>query len=1016
MKNITYISAGAGSGKTTRIIEKLVNAIKDEKNPCRPSEIMMTTYTRAAAQEMQERAKKKLLELNMPKEANEMGAATIGTIHSVCLRFIQKYWYLIGISPDCQQMDENDFNSYVDQSLFDQVSTEDMILLEKWRKTLDWKKSDGKYTKPYIAFWRDWLRTMVNKVRYYHIDDIDDIEQSRKKSIEEINDVFARYAFIETEYKQCKEDLIKVLRTKTNKDGTLQKAASDRIEYLKAYKPETCNGKIEDKYLKPVKIVEDCLDLLQAWELYASRVVFTNDRKEAAINIVDKLFKILIQWREEYQNYKQTHKMLDYNDMEVYFSQLLDKDEVKAEISNYKLVLVDEFQDCNPMQIDIFKRISDLVPRSIWVGDPKQAIYGFRGTDTALVKEVSNLIVEGKNGCHRDSLETSYRSRPELVDYVKNEFLTIFKNAPFDLPEDEIKLEPGRICKISSPCLQSWIIKKGNFSALAYEIKNLVESQDTYVEPKDQPERLAQYGDIAILVRKNSTIAKITKALREFGVPFFATEDNDQDAQPIEHQLLMALAQYKLSPKYRPHLRADILHLLNDIPSQDLLNDYLANISVTLDENKKRQYNEQYEWKTDDDLIQRIDQIITDCYANGLYDTLATLVDQLRIYDLVAMWGDSEIRRSNISRTLRLAKDFDHHCEILEISKPTFAGYAEYMANAQAKTELDLNSPSVKVLTMHKSKGLEWPIVIYYDGDNDFAEDKKIVEREFFSIREQRNADQTYWLRVFPCIINDGTARRCLYNESYFSESKQRVEADETRLRYVAYTRARDILITIRADKDGSVYTPDSTPRTYTLIDTDKTKQKVSDLTYLVNPSTNGITSALKQSELTKVDSITIPKEKDDARMSTIGTCIHNIYAAYDAAMDEQSAIAMAQKIIESLKLSEILNSKEVIEAIRSLYNYLNKNHGAPTSIGHEVPFAFVRKNGQLLRGEIDLLWYTQDGIVLVDYKNIQGEEANPEHYASQMEAYREVIESVGLKCKGIVLFYATLGQIIELK
>ena len=1007
MKNITYISAGAGSGKTTRIIDELVNAITNEKR--RPSEIMMTTFTRAAAQEMQERAKKKLLELNMPKEANEMGAATIGTIHSVCLRFIQKYWYLIGISPDCQQMDENDFNSYVDQSLFDKVSIEDMVNFEKWRKVLDWKKRDGKKIKPkpYIAFWRDWLRTMVNKVRYYHIDDL---KQSRTKSIAEINAVFARYAFIETEYEQCKEDLIKVLSTKTKKDGTLQKAASDRIEYLKTYKPETYNGKVGIKVLTGIE------DEFQTWELYASRVVFTNDRREAAINIVDKLFNILIQWRDEYQSYKQTHKMLDYNDMEVYFSQLLEKDEVKAEISNYKLVLVDEFQDCNPMQIDIFKRISDLVPRSIWVGDPKQAIYGFRGTDTALVKEVSGLIVEGKDGCLRYRLEKSYRSRPELVDFVKNEFLTIFQNAPFDLPEDEIELKRGRTCKISSPCLQSWTIKKGNFSALAYEIKNLVESQETYVEPKDQPERLAQYGDIAILVRKNGTVSNITKALREFGVPFFAMEDNDQDAQPIEQQLLMALAQYKLSPKYRPHLRADILHLLNDIPSQDLLNDYLANISVTLDENKKRQYNEQYEWKTDDDLIQRIDQIITDCYANGLYDTLTTLVDQLRIYDLVAMWGDSEIRRSNISRTLRLAKDFDHHCEILEISKPTFAGYAEYMANAQAKTELDLNSPSVKVLTMHKSKGLEWPIVIYYDGDNDFAEDKKIVEHEFFSVREQRNDDNTYWLRVFPCITNNTTTYQYLYNEPYFSDSKQRVEADETRLRYVAYTRARDILITIIADKDGSVYAPVSTLQTYTLIDTVQTQQEGSDLTYLVNPSKSGITSSLKPSDPTTLARITIPKEKDDVRMSTIGTCIHNIYAAYDAEMDEQSAIVMAQKIIESVKLSEILNAKEVIGAIRSLYIYLTEKYGAATKIGHEVPFSFVRKNGQLLRGEIDLLWYTQDGIVLVDYKNIQGEEANPEHYASQMEAYREVIESTGLKCKGIVLFYATLGQIIELK
>jgi ATP-dependent exoDNAse (exonuclease V) beta subunit len=439
-----------------------------------------------------------------------------------------------------------------------------------------------------------------------------------------------------------------------------------------------------------------------------------------------------------------------------------------------------------------------------------------------------------------------------------------------------------------------------------------------------------------------------------------------------------------------------------------------------LDENNKRQYNGRYEWKTDDELIQRIDQIITNCYANGLYDTLTTLVDKLRIYDLVAMWGDSEIRRSNISRILRLAKDFDHHCEILKISEPTseptYAGYAEYMANAQAKTELDLNSSSVKVLTMHKSKGLEWPIVIYYDGDNDFTEDEKIVEREFFSIREQRNADDSYWLRVFPCITNNSAAHQCLYKEPYFSESKQRVVADETRLRYVAFTRARDILITVSVDKEGAVYAPDSTLQTYTLIDTVQTQQEGSDLPHLVNPSKSGITSALKPFCTTTTARIHIPKEKDDVRMSTIGTCIHNIYAAYDTSMDEQTSTSMAQRIIESVNLSQILKAEEVIKVIRSLYDYLNQKHGTPTSIGHEVPFSFVRKNGQLLRGEIDLLWRTEDGVVLVDYKNIQGEEANPEHYVSQMEAYREVIESVGLKCKGIALFYATLGQIIELK
>ena len=150
--------------------------------------------------------------------------------------------------------------------------------------------------------------------------------------------------------------------------------------------------------------------------------------------------------------------------------------------------------------------------------------------------------------------------------------------------------------------------------------------------------------------------------------------------------------------------------------------------------------------------------------------------------------------------------------------------------------------------------------------------------------------------------------------------------------------------------------------------------------------------------------------------MSTIGTCIHNIYAACNPTMDDAQATEMGQKIIESVKLSEILNANEVITVVRSLYDYLTTQYGVPTSVEHEVPFSFVRENGQLLRGETDLLWHTGDGVVLVDYKNIQGEEANPEHYASQMEAYREVLKSAGLKCKGIILFYATLGQIIELK
>lgn len=997
MKSITYISAGAGSGKTTRIIAELVNAIK---GGIRPSEIIMTTFTRAAAQEMRERAKAELLKQGMNDKANEMGAATIGTIHSVCLRFLQKYWYLVGLSPEIQEMDENDFNTYVDRSLFLHVSESNIQQFEQWRKVLDLKKHDGSATKPY-AYWREWLRKMANIVRYYHIDDL---KQSREKSIEEINAVFDRNAFNQDEYDRCKQEYIDAI----SGNGRLKK----RLDYILNYDPITEKGKISIAEGK-----DNYADMHNAWALAAGKAAFSDSKRQAAIAIVEKLFDILTHWRSEYQAYKLSHKMLDYNDMEVYFYLLLKQDDVKAELARYRLVLVDEFQDCNPMQVDIFSRISDMVPRSIWVGDPKQAIYGFRGTDTTLVKEVSDKIVDGKDGCHRDTIDTNYRSRPELVQYVNNTFLPVFSKEPFCLSEEEIRLKEIRKCSLDFEPHCEWVVSKQrnstDLSAIAHNIRTIVEEQQTYVEPKGQPKRLVRYGDIAILVRKNATIAKFSEVLRKFGIPFFAPQDNDKNNQPIEIRLLMELAQYKYSWKYRPHLRADIVHLLKNTPTQDLLQDYFNHLSVRLDEEGKRCYDGKIEWMIDDELIQCIEKIMQDCYAMNLHDTLTTLVDRLNLYDLVAMWGDTEIRRSNISRVLQLAKSFDRHCDILEIEKPTYADYAKYMDDANAKDELNLDSPSVKIITMHKSKGLEWPIVIYYDLDNDFTKDEKILDHEFFGIREQRLPDHSYWLRVFPAL--SGSTLPQLYQESYFRDSKQRVEADETRLRYVSLTRARDMLVTVRAEKDGPAYVHEPETKNYPLIDTTQTQQHGSDLPYHINPSKSGITSTLMPSPATEVSRIPIPEQNEDVRMSSIGTCIHNIYAAYDASMDEHTSTQMAQRIIDSVRLSQILNANEVIVVIRSLYDHLTKQYGAPTSVGHEVPFSYVRNNGQLLRGEIDLLWHTSDGVVLVDYKNIQGDEANPEHYAAQMEAYREVIRAAKFNCKAIVLFYATLGKIIEL-
>ena len=98
----TFISAGAGSGKTYRITTDVAKMVFDHK--LNPDQVIMTTFTKAAAQELREKAKKELVNLGKHREAQQMEHALIGTVHSVANTFLTKYWYLLGIMPDAAAM------------------------------------------------------------------------------------------------------------------------------------------------------------------------------------------------------------------------------------------------------------------------------------------------------------------------------------------------------------------------------------------------------------------------------------------------------------------------------------------------------------------------------------------------------------------------------------------------------------------------------------------------------------------------------------------------------------------------------------------------------------------------------------------------------------------------------------------------------------------------------------------------------------------------------------------------
>ena len=158
----TFITAGAGSGKTYRITTDVANMVK--AGMLKPDQVIMTTFTKAAAQELREKAKNELVKLGLLDEAQQMEHALIGTVHSVANSFLTKYWYLLGITPDAAAMDEDEVSVYRDHSLKGILSKEERAFLFKYAETYEITYSDSKPGINY-EFWEKDLCQVLSALR-----------------------------------------------------------------------------------------------------------------------------------------------------------------------------------------------------------------------------------------------------------------------------------------------------------------------------------------------------------------------------------------------------------------------------------------------------------------------------------------------------------------------------------------------------------------------------------------------------------------------------------------------------------------------------------------------------------------------------------------------------------------------------------------------------------------------------------------------------------------------------------
>lgn len=1045
MKNVTYINAGAGSGKTYRLTETLTNLIKSEK--VKPEQVILTTFTTKAANEFKEKAKAFLYDEGLYDAAIQLDHAMIGTVHSVCQRMIGKYWFHLGLSPNMGVMAEEDTAYYISQSLSELPTDEELKVLHGFARYFDIRVTEGYMVKKAINydFWQDHLKAVIGFATNY---ELEDFKQSEEESLDYIRKFVKADSNCNFTYEELKAVIAEhetFLRSKK------QSATNDkRIEAL--VQAKRCLDRPTLGILKNIDstigspkgygpLAEDFQNRMAG--LWTSQMVY--DRQEKYIRLI---FDLAQRWKENFAQFKRDKNLLDYNDMEKYMRLLMMNKDIASEISqSYRYLFVDEFQDSSPIQVKIFDALSDLMEHSYWVGDFKQAIYGFRGSDIALTKAVVDSVSKKENGCDTDTLDTSWRSLPDIVELNNDVFRKTFADI---LEEKNICLKQHRKNDNYEESLR-YFVNSDEYGVAEHVLKLL----NRGVKP----------NEIAVLARANATLADVASQLKQYEIP-----SSREDTPIID--------------SYTYTLTSSLLHIV------DSTKDSLAKATVAIlteeDYNTRRIIEEKIQNDANDDaktedylagvpLIRRLLTIRPKLQQQSVSSLVESMIIMLDLFNIVKkVETDAAFGISCLQIIINTARIYEEHCVQMNLPA-TIDGFIAYIETVSPTGIGDANG--VQLHTYHSCKGLQWKYVILMSLNTNVSDLKKAVRGETYGVHpvhvEEPTAENPYpnvFIRLTPWIY--GTDRNVpdeissiIEDSAGFKQAYKAMLSETNRVLYVGMTRPQDVLILniekpkrgmklLQWPKDNGVNTASETIpeqgdwdvfgtghifKNFTLTQEEFDKlenygDKDSALSMRLNIDEPDFKTRepryISPSHISKCGKTgkyydfeqRIPLSKNPEDMATVGNCIHQIFAG----IEEQTSANRIEmdEIIRNYGLSAVLTDTDaILSAWKNLYDKLVLLHGEPVKTYHERPFR-MDYDGQTMVGSIDLVWQTQEGDILVDFKN------NPmaakyildpdnEHfagwYAGQLNAYQDALEAAGEKVLQRYIYYPVNGLLVEI-
>jgi len=1045
MKNVTYINASAGSGKTYTLTHKLAELIKS--GLVRPEQVIMTTFTVKAANEMKEEAKKVLYENGLFEAATQLDQAMIGTIHSVANSLIKKYWFFLGLSPDMGVMAEEDTQFYISQSLSELPTHEELNQLHAFCESvgIQFGYFSGKNGLNY-DFWKSDIEKVIALTTNYEIESYD---RSVRESL-----VFI-HGFVHPSVKldYSPETLMAILDEHVSFAGTQResKKKQDVLTEIRRLK-RGVNAPTISWYKRLSSV-------LNSWtkcgargtqmreelaELWHSELVYKEQERYILL-----LFQLAERWKERFRTFKKERNLLDYNDMEKYLRDLLANKELAEEIRmGYRYLFVDEYQDCSPIQVKIFDRLSELMEHSYWVGDYKQAIYGFRGSDITLTKAVVDRIATGENGCDTETLDTSYRSLPGIVEVCNETFKRTFKGV---LDEGSIVLKTHRTNDEKIRSVRLWDMEDPESVGIADHIAYLLKQG---VKP----------SDIAVLGRTNAPLDALAGILTgTYGIPANRQEVRVSEIKctPLVLALLALVESEKDSlAKAQIAVLTEEGYGTNKIIEEKLLVD--ANEEI-----KESSY------LNDVPLVKRLLELRPMLKQQSVGALIETMVIELDLYNEIKKIGQVDESVSCLDTIVQSGYAYEQHC--LQMSLPaTVKGFVDYLAVMDPVGKGNANG--IQLHTYHSSKGLEWKYVILtqlYEKKND---PKKCVKQDIygihFSYSEQPSASTPYpevFIRVIPFIYGAGNTnvpadiQQQIEESSLYKDVIKDSLAEANRLLYVGMTRPRDVLIVALEPHKKDVHTlqwledvgldcvrPDAQhdifgvgcrfeddTMTQDQFDSlsgyrylaENENMKTRRIPYHQEPCDEGV-KYLSPSKLHvkgMVDaSYQICEHMHQGTlvgktMADVGNCIHQIFCGIEQHIDSDSYYS---NLIESYGLKTYLTDYAAIrKAWEMLVKWLTEQFGAAINIYHERPFTLL-KDGNVFTGSIDLVWQTSDGDILIDFKTCPlGQkyilDSDSEHYAGwyagQLDAYTDALEEAGEKVLKRFIYYPVSGMLCEI-